>query len=119
MNSLFHHPDLQKMIDVLQQYGTGQCQNLISAIGICNNLNVLQPDIAVYDFVCELMQQHPDFSGMRNYPVKSYMANYDAKGAYTYSENKWRNDAYGDARRDMCLFLAKRLQHYIDCSYHI
>lgn len=75
----------------------GICELLSSKFGIDGNL-----------FVRAYSHLWSEFTGDRYYPVPHLF--HSPKRAYHLTDNLWGDNYYGDARRHLCLFLAKCLQ---------
>lgn len=96
----------RKLIKHLKSLGGGEIQPHHTTRGLCAELwHVGTNDILRYA-TRHLMTQWPKFSGDFNYPVPHpCMSPREAFNTMPH----WRCDEYGNARRELCLWLAEYL----------
>ena len=90
-----------KRIQILRDLGTGKRRPKCSAEGLC-------VEMCAFRMVSDLAPKWSEYSGNNEYPVPH--PTLDPYDAFWSRKQLWRNDAYGDARRRLCLFLADELE---------
>lgn len=75
--------------------------------GLCAELRAYKVPIKLHLEVKQLMVQHPEWSGHLEYPVPHPF--FEPKAGYQSALYKWRNDTYGNTRRDFCRFVGEKL----------
>ena len=97
-----------KRIQILRDLGTGVRKPAKTRRGACWALMSFFSYKRSYKTIEQLAPTWPEFSGNIEYPVPH--PTLDPEKAYVVRKQLWRNDAYGNARRRLCLFLADELE---------
>lgn len=107
-------------IYLLKGWYYGQGMLVTKEEGICHNIWRMTSFYAPTPFqdqIMYLMTQWPDFSGDELFPVPPTVETLvdDPMDAYLCVTNEWIGE-YGKKRRDLCLYLAERLEETLKCK---
>ena len=75
--------------------------------GLCRELRFLKTSIR--DLVD--IRMWPKFSGDINYPITT--GSKTPEFEYNYTIGKWKDDEYGNARRELCAWIASQLREQV------
>ena len=107
--------ELNRIIEALRAWGSGQEKPLLSYYGLCGNLIRLcgLSEAEIDDLIDEAFRSWPNYSGKREYPIPGPEASSDTWTAYKIyygHPNLWDDSPYGDLRRELCLHIADWLE---------
>jgi hypothetical protein len=97
----------ETIIAHLKKLGTGEIKPKKWVFGICRELDEVC-NIGGDPLVRNYAADWPKFSGHSTFPVPH--SRKSATDAFIYTSNLWEATQYGDDRRELCLFLADRLE---------
>jgi hypothetical protein len=98
----------KKLIRHLRELGAGKINPKETEYGICCEIENVFSGIGCVINYGYYYDMWPKFSGNYAYPVP-----YDGMSpgdAFDYTTNLWDGSQYGEARRELCLFLADKLE---------
>lgn len=107
-------------IYLLKGWYYGQGMVVTRQEGICHNIwrmTSFNAPTPFKDRLMHLMTQWDDFSGDDLFPVPPVegMVSEDPMDAYLCVSDEWRGE-YGKKRRELCLYLAGRLEEELKCK---
>jgi len=102
----------EELINHLARLGEGDITPIHKTFGICFELEQRYGDgYKLEDEVLSLMMEWPKYSGNKDFPVPQ--TGIDPVDAFMGDDHLWRDNEYGDNRRELCLYLVDELQKVV------